>query len=393
MINYTFKFKTENPSEEIRKELYEKLKNIYPNKIIIICEKFPKSDIEDLNITYFFVPKYFTLNDFIKMFQKKFKKPFDIDIICNNQIVNNLPIKEIFEKYKDPIDNFIYFFYKLKELKFNFKINNSLNDRIKIYKKIIKKNPNQIPIICEKYPKCDDIEELNKTIFSFNKKHKIKEFLLILEKNKKLSHPISLIIKEKIIDENETLENLYNKYKDKEDNFLYCFYSKKTLNDDIFENSNSQSNSFEIETIDSVEPQYKINFSLNERKKIFKEINEKHPNNIQIICEKHPKSKLNKIENTRFSIDNEKTLNDFKLLIKNNFFENSEIYIFINDKFINDNLPMKELYNKYKDDDDNFLYCFYSETDDFSTFNKESSDDNNNSNEENNNNEYNNNEN
>ena len=385
MINYTFNFKTENPSDEIRKKSYEKLKNLYPDKIAIICEKYPESDIEELNSTKFLVPKQFTINDFIKMLQKKFKKPFDIDIIYNNQIINNLPLKEIFEKYKDPIDNFIYFFYKLKELNFNFKVNNSLKDRIESYKQISKKYPNKIPIICEKYPKCNDIEELNKTKFLIEKTHKIKEFLILLEKNNKLSHPICLIINEKIIDENENLENLYNNFKDEEDNMLYCFYSKKMSNSENF-NSDSQSNSFEIETnIDSVEPQYKNNFSLIERKSTFKGINEKYPNKIPIICEKHPKSKLNKIEKTRFLINNEMTLNEFKLLIEKYFFDKSEIYIFINDKFIHANLPMKELYNKYKDDDDNFLYCFYSETDDFSTFNKESSDDNNNSNEENNN--------
>ena len=314
MINYTFKFKTEKSSDEIRKEYYEKLKNLYPDKIVIICEKFPESDIEELNSTKFLVPKQFTLNDFIKLLQKKFKKPFDIDIICNNQILNNLPLKEIFEKYKDSIDNFIYFFYKLKELNFNFKIKHSLKDRIESYKKIIKKYPNKIPFICEKYPKCYDIEEMNKTKFIYDKTHKIKELLILLEKIKNLSHPICLIINEKIINENETLENLYNKYKDKEDNILYCFYSKKMPNSENFVNSNSYS-SFEIETIfDSIEPQYKNNFFLIERKSTFKEINEKYPNKIPIICEMHPKSKLNNIEKIKFLINNEMTLNEFKLL-------------------------------------------------------------------------------
>ena len=142
------------------------------------------------------------------------------------------------------------------------------------------------------------------------------------------------------------------------------------------EEKNHLENSIEIETnFDSIEPQYKNIFSLKERKNTYKKINEKYPNKIPIICEKHPKSKLNKIEKTRFLINNEMTLNEFKLLIEKYFFDKSEIYIFINDKFIHANLPMKELYNKYKDDDDNFLYCFYSETDDFSTFNNESCDD------------------
>jgi len=385
MKNYAFKFKTDNPSDELRKESYIKLKNIYPDKIAIICEKYPESDIEELNSSKFLVPNQFTLNDFITMLQKKFKKSIEIDIINNNQILTNLPLKEIFEKYKDPIDNFLYFFYKLKKSNFNFKTTNSLKDRIYSYKQLIIKYPNKIPIICERYPKCKDIEEINKTKFLIDKKHKVKEFLLLLEK-KNISHSICLIIDEKIIDENETIENLYNKYKDKEDNFLYCYYSKKLSNSENYENSDSQSNSFEIETnINSIEPQYKNNFSLIERKNTFKGITEKYADKIPIICEKHPKSKLNKIKKTRFLINNDMTLNEFKLLIEKYLSDKSEIYIFINDKFIHANLPMKELYNKYKDDDDNFLYCFYSETNEFSTTNNEYNDDNNDSDDDENN--------
>ena len=42
MNNYTFKFKINNPSSEERKSTFEKIKNAYPNKLPIICEKHPE---------------------------------------------------------------------------------------------------------------------------------------------------------------------------------------------------------------------------------------------------------------------------------------------------------------------------------------------------------------
>ena len=370
MNKFTFKFKIDYPSSEERKTGYEKIKNTYPDKLPIICERHPEeNELEELTTSKFIFPDNLTLFDFKIMIQKKFKNLIFIDLFHNNEILENMPMKEVFEKYKDPEDNFIYVYYKKssnKTKKFKFK-DNLLKDRIETFKSLSQKFPNKIPIICEKDPDYDELEEIEKTKYVLDNM-KISQFLFLLNHKNFFSFPICIKINDEIVDENETFDNIYEKYKDEEDNFLYCFYSKKTSNSKSNSYSNSKSNSksnsllnsFDDES-ENYEFQYKKNTTLEDRKETYKMLIKNFPDKIPIICEKHPKSKLNKIEKTRFLINNEMTLNEFKLLlIEKYFFEKSEIYIFINDKFIHNNLHMKELYNKYKDDEDNFLYCFYS---------------------------------
>ena len=372
MNNYTFKFKTDNPSSEERKKGYEKIKNSYPDKLPIICERHPEeNELEELATSKFILPEDISLFKFKKMIEKKFKNPIDIDIFYNNEILSNMSMKELFEKYKDPEDNFIYIYYKKssnKTKKFKFK-DNLLKDRIKTFKSLSEKFPDKIPIICEKDPDCDELEEIEKTKYVIDNNMKISQFLLLLNNKNFFSFPICIKINDEIIDENETIENLYKKFKDKEDNFLYCFYSKKISNSqsNSFRNSQSSSlsNSFEIEEID-YEFQFKKK-TIEDRKNTFKKLIIENPKIIPVVCEKHPKSKLKNINKSIFSINNKMTLNEFKLEIKKNLLEKNEIFIFFKDKFINSNLLMSELYKKYKDEEDNFLYCFYSETDDFST--------------------------
>ena len=305
------------------------------------------------------------------MVEKNLNLPFNIDLFHNNEILENMPIKEVFEKYKDPEDNFIYVFFKKslnKTKQFKFKKNLS-TERIQTYKLLSKKYPDKIPVICEKDPDCDDLEEVNKTKYIVNKDWNINQILFLLKEETNFSSEICLKINDEIIDESEITENIYEKYKDKEDNFLYCFYSKKISNSqsNSFRNSQSSSlsNSFEIEEID-YEFQFKKK-TIEDRKNTFNKLIIENPKIIPVVCEKHPKSKLKNIDKSIFSINNKMTLNEFKLEIKKNLLEKNEIFIFFKDKFINSNLLMSELYKKYKDEEDNFLYCFYSETDDFST--------------------------
>ena len=383
MNNYTFKFKINNPSSEERKSTFEKIKNAYPNKLPIICEKHPEeNELEELTTSKFIFPDNLTLFDFKIMIQKKFKNLIFINLFHNNEILENMPMKEVFEKYKDPEDNFIYVFYKKIPIninKFKFKDDNLLKDRIETFKSLSKKYPNKILIICEKDPDCDEIKELDKTKYIISKECKIIQFILLLQHKINFSCKICIKINDEIIDENEILNNIYEKYKDKEDNFLYCFYSKKTSNSQSNSYSNSKSNSksnsysnsksnsllnsFEDES-ENYEFQYKKNTTLEERKETYKMLIKNFPDKIPIICEKHPKSKLKQLDKSKYLINNKMTLNEFKLEIEKKFPKKTEIFIFIKDKFINSNLLMSEL---YKDEEDNFLYCFYSETDDFST--------------------------
>ena len=372
MNNYTFKFKIDNPSSSDRKTAFENIIKNNPNKLPIICEKHPEeSEIVEITATKLIIPDNTTLNDLKNMVEKNLNLTFNIDLFHNNEILENMPIKEVFEKYKDPEDNFIYVYFKKslnKTKQFKFKKNLS-TERIQTYKLLSKKYPDKIPVICEKDPDCDDLEEVNKTKYIVNKDWNINQILFLLKEETNFSSEICLKINDEIIDESEITENIYEKYKDKEDNFLYCFYSKKISNSqsNSFRNSQSSSlsNSFEIEEID-YEFQFKKK-TIEDRKNTFKKLIIENPKIIPVVCEKHPKSKLKNINKSIFSINNKMTLNEFKLEIKKNLLEKNEIFIFFKDKFINSNLLMSELYKKYKDEEDNFLYCFYSETDDFST--------------------------
>ena len=372
MNNFTFKFKIDNPSSSDRKTAFENIIKNNPNKLPIICEKHPEeNEIVEITSTKLVIPDNTTLNDLKNMVEKNLNLPFNIDLFHNNEILENMPMKEVFEKYKDPEDNFIYVYFKKslnKTKQFKFKKNLS-TERIQTYKLLVKKYPDKIPVICEKDPDCDDLEEVNKTKYIVNKDWNINQILFLLKEETNFSSEICLKINDEIIDESEITENVYEKYKDKEDNFLYCFYSKKISNSqsNSFRNSQSSSlsNSFEIEEID-YEFQFKKK-TIEDRKNTFKKLIIENPKIIPVVCEKHPKSKLKNINKSIFSINNKMTLNEFKLEIKKNLLEKNEIFIFFKDKFINSNLLMSELYKKYKDEEDNFLYCFYSETDDFST--------------------------
>ena len=372
MNNFTFKFKIDNPSSSDRKTAFENIIKNNPNKLPIICEKHPEeNEIVEITSTKLVIPDNTTLNDLKNMVEKNLNLTFNIDLFHNNEILENMPIKEVFEKYKDPEDNFIYVYFKKslnKTKQFKFKKNLS-TERIQTYKLLSKKYPDKIPVICEKDPDCDDLEEVNKTKYIVNKDWNINQILFLLKEETNFSSEICLKINDEIIDESEITENVYEKYKDKEDNFLYCFYSKKISNSqsNSFRNSQSSSlsNSFEIEEID-YEFQFKKK-TIEDRKNTFKKLIIENPKIIPVVCEKHPKSKLKNIDKSIFSINNKMTLNEFKLGIKKNLLEKNEIFIFFKDKFINSNLLMSELYKKYKDEEDNFLYCFYSETDDFST--------------------------
>ena len=92
------------------------------------------------------------------------------------------------------------------------------------------KNPNSIPVICEKAPK-SKIKEIDKTKFLIKKTLTLQQFISILKKKLDLTSndAIFLLVKEKYaLAENETFEKIYDKYKD-EDGFLYIYYASEQV--------------------------------------------------------------------------------------------------------------------------------------------------------------------
>ena len=95
---------------------------------------------------------------------------------------------------------------------------------------IIKKNPNSIPVICEKAPQ-SKIKGINKTKFLIKKTFTLEQFISILKKKLNLdsTSALFLLVKGKIaLAGNETFIQIYEKYKD-EDGFLYIYYSSEQV--------------------------------------------------------------------------------------------------------------------------------------------------------------------
>ena len=110
-----FEFKKLNKSLESRKKQSNTIKNSFPDKIPIICERDPKSNLPDLDKHKYLVPMYLTVNQFIFMIRKRLgiEKEDPLYFIVNGKdfISGESTISDIYEKYKDYQDELLYVAY------------------------------------------------------------------------------------------------------------------------------------------------------------------------------------------------------------------------------------------------------------------------------------------
>ena len=66
-----FRFKQENRDVNARRQNCEKIRQQFPDKIPIICEKDPKSNIRDIDKTKYLVPNDLTVSQFSFMIRKR----------------------------------------------------------------------------------------------------------------------------------------------------------------------------------------------------------------------------------------------------------------------------------------------------------------------------------
>ena len=66
-----FRFKKDNPDTEQRRKECDKIRNQFSEKIPIICEKDPKSNIRDIDKTKYLVPADLTVSQFSFMIRKR----------------------------------------------------------------------------------------------------------------------------------------------------------------------------------------------------------------------------------------------------------------------------------------------------------------------------------
>ena len=109
-----FKFQMENKDVNKRKEMSEKLRKQFPDKIPIICEKDPKSKIQEIDKTKYLVPMDLTVAQFSLMIRKRVEiakeDAFYLLVDGKHSIIGDSLISEIYDKYKSE-DGFLYIAY------------------------------------------------------------------------------------------------------------------------------------------------------------------------------------------------------------------------------------------------------------------------------------------
>ena len=98
-----------------------------------------------------------------------------------------------------------------------------------------------------------------------------------------------------------------------------------------------------------------------ERKEEYQKVIEQNPGKVGIIVEKDPKSQIADIEKKKFLIKEDMTLTQFTKIIRNRLKidEKQALFFLANGKTsLTGNDTMREIYNKYKDED-GFLYIAY----------------------------------
>ena len=110
-----FEFKKENKDVNKRKEMSEKLRKQFPDKIPIICEKDPKSKMKEIEKTKYLIPKDLTVSQFSLLLRKKVElnpeEAFYLIVKEKYSIVGENRIEDIYEKYANEEDGFLYIVY------------------------------------------------------------------------------------------------------------------------------------------------------------------------------------------------------------------------------------------------------------------------------------------
>ena len=100
-------------SKENRASEFLRIRNKYPDRVPIICEKSNSSNIEKLDKKKYLVPNDLTVGQFIYIIRKRLKLSAESAIFIFVKDIlppSSSSILEIYEKYKDD-DGFLYLTY------------------------------------------------------------------------------------------------------------------------------------------------------------------------------------------------------------------------------------------------------------------------------------------
>lgn len=116
-------------------------------------------------------------------------------------------------------------------MEFQYKKQFSLEERKKTSNFLLVKNPNKIPIIIEKDPKCK-LEPIEKTKFLVQKDFTANHFMKMIRAYMKIPDQEALFLTAKgkySITGEKSMLQIYKDFKDKQDGFLYIAYTTELV--------------------------------------------------------------------------------------------------------------------------------------------------------------------
>eukprot|EP01133_Synstelium_polycarpum_P001210 gene1210-1399_t len=112
-MTHSSSFKNDHPFEK-RKEVAERIRSKYQDRIPVIVEKAPRSDAPDIDKKKYLVPADITVGKFVYEIRKhmpKINAEKAIYLFVNNTLPPTAAfISQIYERYKDE-DGFLYITY------------------------------------------------------------------------------------------------------------------------------------------------------------------------------------------------------------------------------------------------------------------------------------------
>ena len=120
-MSFKFQFMKDNPDVSKRKSECDQIREQYPDKIPVICEKDPKcKDLDEIEKTKFLVSNQFTVTQFNLLVRKRvgaLDETCSLFLLANAQfnLTGDLIMSEVYEKYKNKEDGFLYIVYTSKE--------------------------------------------------------------------------------------------------------------------------------------------------------------------------------------------------------------------------------------------------------------------------------------
>ena len=116
-------------------------------------------------------------------------------------------------------------------MEFKFKKDVDLDKRKEASLNLLRSEPKKVPIILEKDPTCK-LEGIAKTRYLILRTFTVNKFIALIRQSMKIHENDALFLSAKgkySITGETTIDEVYKKYKDKEDNFLYIRYSTQVV--------------------------------------------------------------------------------------------------------------------------------------------------------------------